>query len=178
MKRLVALVLCGVIGLGGCASKSSNQGVAPSGIEKGSYQTPEADPMVVKELGRTADEINMTMKRLLTLRQENRPSVHIAKPPESGPLSTRLTIPNWSGRIEPIVRKIAGAIGVEFEARGTNRTTPVTVNISFDNKPAYTVLEEIGLQAGDNAGLVLEKTDSGDLMIVLVFDGGKQVEKP
>lgn len=136
---LAALAACAF--LGGCAS-------APP-------PKPGPDPQVLKALSKSAHNISTYMERLAAVRQaKDKVHPHVYKKPLDPHLSRKIDF-YWSGPIKPAVASIAHLLHYHFKVVGHAPTSPITVTANARQRSAFKVLENIGWQAGPNAGVVV-----------------------
>ena len=59
----------------------------------------------------------------------------------------------WTGPIEPLLRKIAHSTGYHLQVIGTEPPTPIIVSINKKNKPLATILRDAIFQAQGQANV-------------------------
>jgi hypothetical protein len=133
---------------------------------------PGNDPAIV-ELSRAAESIHRDLNLLSRIRQEES-GVHkqvkaYKAPGPSSNLSETMTL-SWSGPLEPAVELIAQKIGYNFRAIGSAPHSPIIINISAIEKSVFEILEDMGWQAGDKAGVVLNQ-EKEELQIIYLGSG-------
>lgn len=69
---------------------------------------------------------------------------------------TRKIFLHWNGGVGPAVRSVAAQIGYRVVVIGVPSPSPVLVQIDTDADSAYDILQSIGLQCGDRAGVLVD----------------------
>jgi hypothetical protein len=135
------IVLAGLT-LGGCAS------------------TPAANPVAMAvnhQILQTSQSVHREIVSLLAIREAGvHPTTRPA--PNRGPLAKRITL-LWSGPMAPAVRAVAGLIGYRFRTEGAKPPITPMVHINTSKEHAYDVLRDIGLQAGMDTGVIIDRAD-------------------
>lgn len=150
MKKSWALygaALC-VVSLAGCAS-------APPALP----QKPDA---ILKSLSESAQKIVFAQNDLARMAAAQKPAMIPLGPPSGVQLPQVLLQPvylHWNGPLEPAVQSLALLIGYQIRTVGVAPGDPVLVNIDTDRESVYDLVQEIGLQAGDAAGVILNPTE-------------------
>lgn len=119
--------------------------------------TPPPDPALIA-LNSSAARISKSLTQLTRLQQVGTPAVPVYQTPTSGALSTPVTL-NWAGSAAPAVKAIAQMVGGHWHVKEVGRPplVPVVVHINVTGVPAYKVLEDIGWQAGQKTGVVVDR---------------------
>jgi hypothetical protein len=133
---------------------------------------PETDPAIV-ELSRAADSIHQDLNLLSRIRQEESGVHEQVKAYKTPPANSRISKPitlSWSGPLEPAVEVIAQKVGYNFRVIGSAPSQPVLINLSAIDKPAFEILEDMGWQAGDKAGVVLNQ-EQKELQVIYLGSG-------
>jgi defect-in-organelle-trafficking protein DotD len=139
---LIALV-CMVAVLGACASKPE------------AHTGRQGEDSVTSLLDRNAQKIASSLSQMARLWQANaRRPAHIKKP-ESGPLTTPIDL-LWDGPAEQAVRAVARLIGYQVKILGEAPPAPITISINASGEQAFSVLRNIGWQAGKRVGVTIE----------------------
>jgi len=113
---------------------------------------PEVDVVGLKISG-LATEISSDIRQMTRMTQKQQPSIKVYQK-ASGPLATLVTM-KWSGDIEKVVESVAKLTGFKYRTIGQAPLQKTFVNINVIDKPAFEVLEDIGMQAGEYAGVVV-----------------------
>jgi hypothetical protein len=88
----------------------------------------------------------------------------------SGDLYSRITL-RWTGPIEGALSEVASKIGYKFEVEGKPPGTPAIVHVKLIDRPALSVIRDIGLQTGPGENLEL---DESLRLVRLTYTGGKK----
>lgn len=141
--KILGLVILSLLTIG-CAT--SNQPIKIVG----------EDPAVVK-LQKTAADIHQSVQQLAELQQAATPRPKTYSVPQSGPLSTQVTIA-WNGPPEPVLDMLADMIGYDFRKVGKRPHTTLIVGVEARNVPAWNILEDIGWQLWASGTVVVDET--------------------
>ena len=117
-------------------------------------------PSVVDDFQKSADKIHGELVKLTRVQQQKNSEMlqkaKIASVPEEGPLSEPITL-SWSGPIEQAVGMIAEIIGYDYETTGSRKMRDKIVSIDVIDEPIFKVLEDIGWQAGEKIGVIVNQ---------------------
>lgn len=133
--------------------------------------TGRPDP-VLQKIEKNSAEIH---KQLIKLSRANQQKVkdtwgevEVVKVPDSGPLSRPVTF-RWSGPLSDAIETLAGMIAYDFKVVGKKPIRDRLVSIDALDQPVFSILEDLGWQAGENIGVVVDQ----DLMIIkIAYAGG------
>lgn len=112
--------------------------------------------MVEQELITAAKTVETSLALLARTQEENNVPLLNTAPlvtPEGG-MSGKADI-DWTGPIEPLVRKLAGMTDYKVKVLGNAPAIPIIVSISQDNAIIADVLKNAGMQAGKRANIVV-----------------------
>lgn len=118
------------------------------------------DP-VLTSINEAAQAIHGDLRQLALMKQQGSKSLqHLSAPaiPQSGPLSKRITM-RWAGPLESATNRLAGMIGYHFQVAGHKPVQPILITVDAKEKTAFEVLEDIGWQAGERAGVSVNQMD-------------------
>ena len=134
----IAAVLCV---LSGCALRDASP-------------PPEQEPesLVDRNL-REAGEVITRDLAILTGSSQNR---DYGNPMGTGSLYDPMTL-IWNGPIEDGLVKVAAHIGYRFEREGPAPPTPVMVKVKLIDRPALSIIRDIGAQTGPDVGVELSE---------------------
>lgn len=144
---LRGVALCAVL-LGGCATPPP-------------VSTPPVDP-ILKSLSESAKKVAAAQMDLSRMVAAKNPAMVPLGPPKGVVLPPELMKPvylHWNGPIEPAVRSLAMLVNYRVKTVGVAPGVPVLVNIDTDKMSIYDLIQEIGLQAGDAAGVILNPAE-------------------
>ncbi|TAL63638.1 MAG: type IV secretion protein DotD [Burkholderiaceae bacterium] len=119
---------------------------------------PPASDAAQLQLAAAADDVRRSLKQLAEAEQFDK--LH-ATPgtPDLGPALTGLnqtvSMP-WNGPIEPILERIAALGGYTVMYVGKRPTLPILVSLGPSPTRAAALLQDVGLQAGDRANVVVD----------------------
>lgn len=112
--------------------------------------------MVEQELITAAKTVETSLALLARTQEENNVPLLNTAPlvtPEGG-MSGKADI-DWTGPIEPLVRKLAGMTDYKVKVLGNAPAIPIIISISQDNAIIADVLKNAGMQAGKRANIVV-----------------------
>ncbi len=127
-----------------------------------------ADQTILGDIQRTGDAIHRDLSVLSALQQTRAPRVRQYQPPANGPLARPITM-KWAGPMLPAVEAIAKMVGYQFRSTGKPPAHPVIVSVSAAQTSAFLVLEDIGWQAGQRAGIHIDDA-AREIRVVFVGD--------
>ena len=145
----LGVAISGALLLGGCSMMPSSEG-------GGSKSNPQYEDPAFQKLANTTEEIHKELSRLAAIEQADAPEPEVYNSPEKGPLAKRPTF-SWRARVDKILHGIADAIGYEFRVYGSEPAHVPTVSVDAHRDKAFDVLQDIGYQAGRNAGVVVDE---------------------
>jgi defect-in-organelle-trafficking protein DotD len=140
---LSGAALC-VFSLSGCAVPP----VAP----------PPKPDAILQSLSESAQRVVIAQNDLARMSAAKNPAMIPLGPPTGVQLPADLLRPvyfHWNGPIEPAVRSLALLINYQVKTVGVAPGDPVLVNIETDRRSVYDLVQDIGLQAGNSAGVIL-----------------------
>ncbi len=111
---------------------------------------------VEQELINAAHSVENSLALLARTQEENNVPLLNTVPlvtPEGGMGGTADI--DWTGPIEPLIRKIADLTDYKVKVLGTNPSIPIIVSISQNKAVLADVLKNAGMQAGKRANLVV-----------------------
>ncbi len=144
MKKIIAiLVFCF---LSGCGSKRIP--VEPDIDSLGA--------MIGNNIAESAETIHRDLKHLERIREANSSGWNTYKTPKTGPLSRKITL-KFNGPVDEAANVLAQLIGYDFKVSGKKPTPPRIIQIDAVESAAFSVIEDMGLQAGESVGLLLDE---------------------
>lgn len=108
------------------------------------------------QLTSAVDRASAALQTLAAVEQKRTPSHSVAAVPEAPVQLMRTVTFDWTGPVEPVVRKMAERASYKFRIQGDQPPVPVIVNVTAVEKPVIEVLRDIGLQAGNRATVVVD----------------------
>ena len=130
-------------------------------------QPSKPDP-ILQSLSESARKIAIAQDDLARMSAAKNPAMIPLGPPRGAPMPEDLLRPvylHWHGPLEPAVRALAGMIGYRVKVVGVAPGDPVLVSIDTDRMSVYDLVQEIGLQAGDAAGVILNPAEKTMMII-------------
>lgn len=117
-----------------------------------------ADPVVVDALSMAAEKIHRNLNLLVKLRQSQVDVSRFQTPRKSTDprLMTPITL-NWVGPLEPAAKILAEISGYRLTVVGRPPNQPRVVTLMAHDEPVIHVVENLGWQAGEKIGVVLNE---------------------
>lgn len=129
--------------LSGCASQPQE----PIAIHDNS--------LVLNKISTTADEIKANLSVLAKVEQyNNAEKVNTFQAPVAGPLTKEITL-KWNGTATTPVKMIAKMVGYDYRENGHAPVTEPMVAIDANDRKAFEVLNDIGIQTGSKMGILV-----------------------
>ncbi len=145
LRRTPLLSFIVMVTVAGCATNNKSADTSAVTNQSASIQLAEA-----------AQSVSQSLQSLAAIEMANHPDANTQNFPNPASYGMDgLTSIDWSGPIEPIVKRIADATNYKFRVLGHAPAAPVLVNIAARNTPIGTVLRDIGLQCGQQADIVV-----------------------
>lgn len=134
-------------------------------MQKNTQEANEFDSApITRQIAASANEIHNDLTQLNKLKEANPHVLHTKSTPKSGPLAKKITL-KWVGHPEEIVKTISTLIGFSApKIVGRQPANFKSVSINVIGRPAFEVIEDVGLQMGDQAGIVI-----GDSQLSVVY---------
>ena len=153
-KTIKILSAASIILLLAACSASPDQGgtVAMSYITTDSAPAPTVDANAQSQLSQAAGSVAKSLQQLSAIQQAVHPQAQLAPPMD--PVKIGMAQPaslDWTGPIEPLMRKIASAAGYKLNVIGQAPSIPVVVSISIHNQPLANILRDTVYQAHNQA---------------------------
>ncbi len=155
---LLAWLTCAVVSLVGCASNKAREDVGQ-----------------VEAINRLNEAVESVSSQLTVLRATQQATAaptqntRIYTAPDTGTLTRAITL-NWSGALVPAVRSIAQLTGYEFKVLGDPPASPPLVHVDATQTPAFEVLQDIGWQAGEGIGVIVDD-EAATPTIAITYNG-------
>ncbi|MBI5447481.1 MAG: type IVB secretion system lipoprotein DotD [Gammaproteobacteria bacterium] len=132
MKRLAVLFSIILFSLGGCKTINATP--------------PDSDPAEAK-LAEAADSISHSLVTLAEIQQAQLPKQKTDKLPDPEKLAmSEVVSVDWSGPVEPFLRKIGEASGYQVRVLGVKPPIPIIVTLTARNTPLSNVLRDTAFQ--------------------------------
>lgn len=148
MKKTILVLVLG--SLTGCATTS---GHFPSS-ETPTINAPSDDAGV--SLAEAARSVSQSLNELKALEKaSNPPTKALPYPTASSHLDKIVASVDWSGPVEPLLKRIAKLAGYRFVVIGRTPTIPILVTISAQNTPLSDIVRNIDLQSGQRASIAI-----------------------
>jgi len=116
----------------------------------------DTDPAAVK-LAEAADSISHSLTHLAEIQQAQLPTKSMDKLPNPSKLNMRESVSvDWSGPVEPFLKKIAQANGYSLRVMGVKPMIPVIVTIAAHDTPLANVLRDTAFQCMGKADVIVD----------------------
>lgn len=154
---IFTLLLLGT--LAGCAAPNAER--AEGSNEMFAPIVPRTTDPVVDGLVTDAEEIRNLLRELTHLERSRQLVPQISKDPAAGlnsedPLAQRVTI-EWRGEASLVLKRVADVAGWRF-ARVGSAPFSAEVRVKAVQTPLINVLEDVGMQLGNQADIVINKS--------------------
>jgi len=150
MAKTRSLLILSVIALvlTGCASTKAPPAPPTPAVSSG----PDENTIQLVE---AASSISQSLTDLRAVEVSASPPINDKRLPypTSSDLDTEIVSVNWSGPIEPLLKRIATMQNYQFRVIGTRPAIPVLVSINAKDTPLGYVLRDVNFQAGNKASL-------------------------
>lgn len=163
MTILAFLVAASCLAMSGCAAMESLRDsvstlrVSPKSGDGG--RGGGQDEPAMDAIAKAAGDIHRDLGQLAALQQAQAKRPELPRlPAPTGAMSTEITL-KWSGPLAPAAEAVARLVGYRFRLVGVEPVPPPTVNLDVVRRPALTVLENIGWQGGERAGVVVNERE-------------------
>lgn len=148
-RRMLWLALCaGLVFLGGCATQpevAPKAQIAPDPVYRDLQVSAQRIADAQSDLARMSSAQHPAMVPL-------GPPMGVALPPE---MSRQIYL-RWNGDVAPVVKSLARMVGYSYKQVGSPPANPVIVNIDTSSMSVFDVVQEIGMQCGDRAGVLVD----------------------
>ena len=124
----------------GCAS-NSNPTLQPN-------QLVVQQDTAQEQLAEAAFSVSQSLAQMAALDDATHPGIHLPPPPNPGVLHmAQLASIDWTGPLQPIVRKIAQASHYRVRVLGKEPAIPIIIALSMRNVPLADILRDVSYQA-------------------------------
>lgn len=107
-------------------------------------------------LAEAAVSVSNSLGKLAEIQQAVHPQAKLPEPPNAARIGMAdLASVDWTGPIEPLVRRVASASHYKVRVLGTAPAIPIIVSITAKDTPLADILRDIGFQAEQQATLML-----------------------
>jgi defect-in-organelle-trafficking protein DotD len=146
MKKITVALLVSL--LSGCSTQNLPNSVAPA------IHTRSDDASV--KLAEAARSVSQSLNELKALEKASSPPISKPLPyPSSSGLEKIIASVDWSGPIEPLLKRIAKLAHYRLELIGYHPAIPILVTVSSQNTPLGYIIRDINLQAGEKANILV-----------------------
>lgn len=154
MKIKLLLLLPLAMTLTACSSSPDEQSRIMTYITTDSAPTTVTDANTQNQLAQAANSVSQSLQQLSAVQQAVHPNAKIAPPVNPKRIGmAQVASLQWTGPIEPLLRKIAGATNYKLQVIGNTPSTPIIVSISKKNQPLATILRDAIFQAQGQASI-------------------------
>ena len=145
---LVALLLVLATQLVGCSTKSKI--FVDNSDNDRSQHTAEV------KLTAAADSISKSLAELAEIEKTSHPQTKLLSPVDPGMIGmAMLASIDWSGPVQPFMKKIADASKYRLNILGNPPGIPILISISAKDTPLADVLRDANFQCGNKANIVV-----------------------
>lgn len=113
-----------------------------------------SDPNAQAQIADTATSVNQSLQQLSAIQQATNPGVRMGHPmdPHSIGMAQQVSL-NWTGPIEPVLKKIARASNYQLRVLGNRPAIPVIVIVHTRNATLASILRNVTYQATGKANI-------------------------
>lgn len=160
MKKQMTLI-CSLTGsvlafaaLSGCETKPATLNL--NYVTTHSAPAPTTDAQSQQQIAMAAVSVSQSLQELAAIQQAVHPHAPIAKPMNPKQVKMdQLASLNWTGPIEPLLKKIAKVTHYQLVTLGALPSIPIIVSIQAQNQPLATILRNAMFQAQEKADVVV-----------------------
>lgn len=135
--------------LAGCSTTQNlSSSITPSTIN------PQSDDAAI-QLAEAARSVSQSLNELKTIEKASSPPIKSLPYPTSSGLEKIIASVDWSGPIEPLLKRIARLANYKLEVIGHHPAIPILVTISSQNTPLSYIVRNADLQAGVKANIAV-----------------------
>lgn len=115
-----------------------------------------SDDAAQVKLAEAAVSVSNSLTELAQMEKAIHPAAPVPTPPDPNSIGMgQLASVNWTGPIEPLIRKIAGATHYRVRVLGKSPAIPAIVSINAHNIPLADILRDASFQAAKKVDVVL-----------------------
>lgn len=108
------------------------------------------------KLAEAATSVSHSLEKLAAMEKAVHPSIKLPAPPDPASIGmARLASVDWTGPVEPLVRRIAAVTGYRVRVLGRPLAIPALVSISAKNTPLADILRDAIFQVAKKANIVV-----------------------
>ncbi len=108
------------------------------------------------KLAEAAASVSQSLNQLAALEKAVHPAARIPAPPDPASIGmAKLASVNWTGPVEPLIRKIAAATHYRVRVIGKRPAIPALVSVNAQNTPIADILRDASFQVEKKADIVL-----------------------
>ena len=157
-KLLFSICVCFLVEGCGILKPEPKQGTAqnPGFFESATRFKPRVRDEAEVKIAESADSVSESLKELAEIERSVNPGVSLPVAPNPVCVGMEGTASiDWTGPVEPLVRRIAAASHYRVRILGPRPAIPVLVQVSTQNVPLMDILRDLTYQAQKNADIVL-----------------------
>ncbi|OGO92798.1 MAG: LuxR family transcriptional regulator [Coxiella sp. RIFCSPHIGHO2_12_FULL_42_15] len=152
MKIKNILVLLPILALTGCADKPKFVDLSLNYITTDSAPVKSVDQSSQAQLAEAAQSVNQSLAQLSAIQLATNPGIKMPEPANASAIGmAQQTSLDWTGPVEPLLKKIADASGYTVNVLGNQPPIPVIVVINAYDQPLATILRDTTYQVSKKA---------------------------
>lgn len=152
MKIKNILVLLPILALTGCTDKPKFVDLSLNYITTNSAPVASADQKSQAQLAEAAQSVNQSLAQLSAIQLATHPGVKMPSPVDPTFIGmSQQTSLDWTGPVEPLLKKIATASGYTVNVLGREPAIPVIVVINAYDQPLASILRDTTYQISKKA---------------------------
>lgn len=108
------------------------------------------------QIAEAATSVSQSLSQLADIEQAEKPTSKMSAPPNPASIDMQqLASTDWTGPIEPLLKKIATASNYRLDVLGSQPGIPVIVSVYAKNEPLATILRDASFQASKKVDVVV-----------------------
>ena len=108
------------------------------------------------QLAEAAISVSDSLGKLAAIKAAEQPTTKMSAPPKPASIGmSQLATTDWTGPIEPLLKKIAAATKYRLQVIGHKPSIPVIVSVYAKNEPLATILRDASFQAASKVDVVV-----------------------
>lgn len=160
MKAILPLSICACLLIQGCGifRPEPRQGTAqnPGFFEASMRFKPRVRDEAEVKIAESADSVSESLKELAEIERAVHPEVTLPVAPNPARVGMAGTASiDWTGPVEPLVRRLAAASHYRVRILGPRPAIPVLVQVTTQDVPIMDILRDVTYQAQKQADIVL-----------------------
>lgn len=156
MKKALLLLLPLSVLLVGCDSSPRRVDLNLTYVTKDSVPVNSMDRNAQANMAESSTSISHSLQELAAIKQASHPDLRMPKTYNAAQLHmTQRSSINWSGPVEPVLKKVTDAAGYKLIVVGSEPVIPVLVTLNKKNVPLANIFHDIRYQVVNKAQILV-----------------------